>query len=135
MTAKQYLNRAHWLDLQIASKLEQIDELDATITRMTVTFNGGTGSTGRDLHKCERIMNQIIDLQNEVLNDMEELIALKREIMSVIKAVENPEHQTLLEKRYLCSLRWEEISIDMNCSVENVYRIHRAALNSVKVPE
>ena len=135
MTAKEYLNQAHWLDVRIASKLEQLDELEAMVTRMSVTFKDEPESPNRDLHRNERIMNKIIDLHNEVQSDMEELIELKHEIMAVIKRVDNPEYQTLLEKRYLCSLRWEEIAVDMGYSIESVYRVHRAALNQVRVPE
>ena len=31
----------------------------------------------------------------------------------MIKSVANPEHLTILEKRYLCYLSWEKIAVDM----------------------
>ena len=47
---------------------------------------------------------------------VDELVDLKKEISSIIKAVPSPELQTLLEKRYLCFQSWEIIAVDMGYS-------------------
>ena len=77
---------------------------------------------------------KIIDLQAEINNDIDRLVDLKREIVTVIKAVGNTEYQTLLEKRYLCFLTWEQIAVDMGYNVRHLYRIHEEALDEVVVP-
>ena len=78
---------------------------------------------------------KIIDLQAEINNDIDRLVDLKREIVTVIKAVGNTEYQTLLEKRYLCFLTWEQIAVDMGYNVRHLYRIHEEALGEVVVPQ
>lgn len=80
-------------------------------------------------------IGKIIDLQNEINADIDRLVDLKREIVAVIKAVEQPEYQTLLEKRYLCFLTWEQIAVDMNYGIDNVFKLHKKALACVVVPE
>ncbi|MEN6636647.1 MAG: DUF1492 domain-containing protein [Clostridiaceae bacterium] len=55
--------------------------------------------------------------------------------MRRIKRVENTEYQTILELRYLCFKRWEEIAVEMNFSLQHLYRLHEKAVNCVILPE
>ena len=70
-------------------------------------------------------------LQTEINHDIDRLIDLKREMVMLIKSVDNTECQTLLELRYLCFKTWEQIAVDMGYTIDNVYRIHRKALSVV----
>ena len=78
---------------------------------------------------------KIIDIEERIQKDIEALVDLKREIMGVIKAVPNVEYQTLLEKRYLCFITWEQIAVDMNYSMQHIHRMHSMALKEIVVPE
>lgn len=60
---------------------------------------------------------------------------MKREIMGVINGIENDEYKTVLEKRYLCFLSWEQIAVDMHYSMEYAFKIHKKALEKVQIPE
>jgi hypothetical protein len=71
---------------------------------------------------------KIVDLQAEINNDIDRLVDLKREIVGIIKTVNNPEYQTLLEKRYLCFDTWEQIAVDMGYSLRWVHIIHSRIL-------
>lgn len=73
----------------------------------------------------------MIDLQGEIFDDLQSLIDLKREIMTIIKCIEGSELQTLLELRYLCCKTWEEIASDVNWSPRQVFYMHGAALREV----
>ncbi len=73
-------------------------------------------------------MAKIVDLQAEINNDIDRLVDLKREIVGIIKTVNNPEYQTLLEKRYLCFDTWEQIAVDMGYSLRWVHIIHSRIL-------
>ena len=75
------------------------------------------------------------EAKREINRDIDALVELKREIIGVIKAVDNPEYQTLLEKRYLCFLHWEQIAVDMNYGIDNIFKLHKKALACVVVPE
>lgn len=43
--------------------------------------------------------------------------------------------QIILELRYLCFKTWEEIAVQMNCSIDNVFKIRKNALKSVVISE
>ena len=102
MTAKEYLGQAYRLDQRINSKLEQVMSLRDLATKATSTLSDVAPSGTRNVHRMEDIIVKIVDLENEINRDIDNLVDLKREMVSVIKAVTDPELQTLLELRYLC---------------------------------
>ena len=135
MTAKEYLNQAYWLDRRIDSKLEQLSALRDTATKTTAVMDSEVVSHTRNVHSLQDVMAKIIDIQEEINGDIDALVDLKRDIMRTIREIEDPEAQTVLELRYLCFKRWEEISVIMNYSVRRVYQIHDEALEKIPVPE
>lgn len=135
MTAKEYLSQAYRLDQRINSKLEQVSSLNELATKCTSTLTGMPHSPNRGSSTMADAVTKIIDLQAEINSDIDRLVDLKREIVTVIKAVDNTEYQTLLELRYLCFKTWEQIAVDMNYRVRNVHILHNEALEKVSVPE
>ena len=135
MTAKEYLNQAYWLDRRIDSKLEQLSALRDTATKTTAVMDGEVVSHTRNVHSLQDVIAKIIDMQKEINGDIDALVDLKRDIMRTIKGIADPEGQTVLELRYLCFKRWEEISVIMNYSVRRIYQIHDAAMEKLVIPE
>ncbi len=111
MTVKEYLSQAYRIDQRINSKLEQVASLRALATKATYTLSDTPPSGSRNVQSMENVIVKIIDLENEINEDIDTLVDLKREIVGVIKRIDNPEYQTLLELRYLC-----------------FYKLHRKAL-------
>lgn len=135
MTAKEYLLQARYLDNRIASKREQIQNLNDLATKCTSIWSDMPRSQNTGRSRMADCVIQIIDLENEISADMLQLINLKREITETINKVENDEYKTILEKRYLCWLTWEQIAVDLNYSVMHIHRMHGEALKAVVVPE
>lgn len=132
MTVKEYLNQAYRVDERISIKLEQIQKLRELATKATTTLSN-TGGGGGDAHSKERIIAKIVDLEQTINADIEHLIDLKAEIAEVIKQVNNKEYQELLELRYLCYRKWEDIASQMGYSMRNIFELHKKALKSVKI--
>ena len=134
MTAKEYLGQAYRLDQRINSKLEQVLSLRELTTKATATMSDMPGGGSRNVYKMQDIIGKIVDLENEINADIDQLVDLKREMVAVIKAVESPEYQTLLELRYLCFKTWEQIAVDMGYSLAYTFELHKKALKTVKIP-
>ena len=132
MTAKEYLGQARFLDMRINSKIQQVASLNELATRCTATISDMPKSPNRGGSRMADAVIKIIDLQEEINRDINKLVDLKREIMGVIKAVPNVEYQTVLEKRYLCFITWEQIAVDMNYSMQYTFRIHEKALKEIE---
>ncbi len=135
MTAKEYLSQAYRLDQRINSKLEQVASLNQLATKCTYTITGMPRNPGHGTSTIAEVVTKIVDLQADINRDIDSLVDLKREIVGVIKAVDNTECQMLLELRYLCFKSWEQIAVDMGYNVRHVYRLHDVAVSLVKVPE
>ena len=131
MTAKEYLGQAYRLDQRINSKLEQVASLNELATKCTWALTGMPRNPNRRTSTMAEVVAKIVDLQTEINHDIDRLIDLKREMVMLIKSVDNTECQTLLELRYLCFKTWEQIAVDMGYTIDNVYRIHRKALSVV----
>ena len=130
MTVRDYLSQAHRIDKRINSKLEQVQSLRELATKATATLSDTPVGSGRNTQSMSEIIAKMIDLENEINADIDRLVDLKREIVQLIKRVTDPEHQTLLELRYLCFKPWEQIAVALGYSIQHTYRLHDAAIKS-----
>lgn len=133
MTAVEYLSQAYKLDQRIDCKLEQLSTLKSLSTKMTMNYNSEGGSSIRKRDTMENAIVKLIDLENEIDDDIDALIDLKRETVTVLKTVEDPEQRLILELRYLSYKTWEYIAQRLGYSYRQVHRIHGQALKSIKV--
>lgn len=137
MTAKEYLGQAYRLDQRIDAKIAQVASLNELATKCTATLTGmprnpNHGSSTMDgSSTMADAVCKIIDLQEEINRDIDRLVDLKRDIVEIIKAVNNSEYQILLEKRYLCFHTWEQIAVDMHYSGKWILKLHDRALDVV----
>ena len=134
MTAKEYLGQAYRLDQRINSKLEQIRSLRDLTTKATATMSDMPFSSSRNVYRMQDIISKIVDLENEINRDIDALVDLKREMVTTIKAVTDPECQTLLELRFLCFKTWEQIAVEMDYSIQHIYRLRDRALKMITPP-
>ena len=132
MKAKEYLERAYWLDQMIDSKLEQVASLRAMATKTTTIIKRDVVSHSRNMHSMEDTVAKIADMEAEINADIDRLVDLKKEIGETIRRVEDPELRILLELRYLCYKGWPEIAGSIRCADSSVFRVHRRALDAVK---
>ena len=133
--AKNFLMKAYRVDERIDNKMEQIASLHDLATKATATISDVPGSGNRDTNRMEEAIVRIIDLESELKDDIVQLVELKKQILHSIKRVENPEYQTLLELRYLSYMSWEQIAVELNYGIDNIFKLHRKALDEVEVPE
>lgn len=131
MTTKEYLSQAFSLDQRINCKLEQIARLRELAEKATQTLSDMPGSATRNTHRMEETIIKMIDLENEINDDIDKLIDIKRGITYLISVVTNPDEQILLELRYLCFKTWEQIAADTGYSIQNVYKLHSRALKNL----
>ena len=133
MTIKEYLSQAYRIDQRINSKLEQVSSLRELAVKATSTLSDTYSSGNGNKQKIEGVIVKIIDLEHEIDEEIDRLVDLKQEIVSLIKKVKNPEYQTLLELRYLNFKTWEQIATEMHYSIQHTFRIHDKALSLLRI--
>jgi len=132
LTAKEYLSQAYRIDQRINSKISQVQSLRDLAARATATLSDMPRNASHNFHRMEDFLIKAMDLESEINADLTALIDLKHEVVTIIKCVESPELQTLLELRYLCYETWEEIAVEMHYDIRHVHRLHGRALNEVE---
>ena len=121
MTAKEYMEQARYLDMQINSKIEQIRNLNELATKATTVYSDMPHSPNRNTSRMEETVVKIIDLESEIDRDIDALVDLKREIQAVINNVEDEKYRILLELRYINQMSWEEIAVHLGYDLRYEY--------------
>lgn len=136
IAAEKYLSRAFKINLRIKSKAKIIEELHDLATKVTATISDMPKAPSKSTSRMEEVVCRIVDLEAEIRKDMEELVALEHDIVFRIKALgeDNSKCQVVLELRYLSGKDWTDIAEALGYTVDNVYRIHRRALNLIELP-
>ena len=128
MNAKEYLSQAFQLDQRINSKLEQVSMLRDLALKTTSVLQADKVQSTKQQSPMESALVKLISLEEEINDDIDQLIDLKRELANFVAEIENPSYQLLLELRYLGGSTWEEVASMMGYDVRWVYRLHRKAL-------
>ncbi len=133
MTAKDYLKQARYIDGEIKTKISQVEELRELAVKAESTLSDMPGSPTRNTHKMENTIIKILMLADEISGDINDLVNLKKNILDLIKAIDDEECRIVLEKRYLNGERWQDIADDMHCGIASIHRVHSKALRKIKI--
>ena len=126
MTTKEYLSQYRTLDIEINSKLEQVEQLRALAAK--VSPSTGFGANGGISDRVGKTVAKIIDLENEINDDVENLVELKREIRGIINSIPNSLFRNILEMKYICGLNLSLIGEKLGYCEIQICRMHRSAL-------
>jgi hypothetical protein len=132
LKAKDFMSQALHIDQRINNNIEQIHSLRELATKATATLTDVKVSGTRNVSRMEDAIVKMVELESDINEDVARLVALKREIVSVVNRVDNPSYQTLLSLRYLCFKTWEQMAEKMNYSIQHLHRIHGGALEAVE---
>lgn len=135
MSTKEYLSQAFRLNERINSKLEQIQSLNDLATNCSAVISDMPRNPNCGGSPMADAIIKIISLQDEINDDIDKMVDLKRELVSVVKEVKDVECQILLELRYLCFHSWEDIAVEMGYTVRNIHYLHKQALRLLVVPK
>lgn len=137
MTSKEYLQQAYRLDELIESDKKERDALRELSTSLASqdTSRDVVMHSGSSAASFTKIVDKIADLEAKINEEIEQYIALKADIRSVIDAVSDKDEKLCLRYRYIEFLNWEQIAEKMNYSLSQTTRIHGRALQSVIIPK
>ena len=132
---KNYLSKAYQVELRIDDRVAMIQSLRDLAVKAGPTVSDMPGSPNRNIRRMEDIIVKITDQENGLRDEIDRLLDLRKSIHDLIAQVDVPEQQVVLEQRYLRYLGWDEISGNIGVCRRQVYRIHDAGLEKIKIPE
>lgn len=124
MTAKEYLNRARRVDLEITTLVKARDAEKDRVLRIVQSFDGINVSGTKDPHKFDRLAELELELDRQI----DRLVDIKADVAKEIARLSNPIYRVVLTKRYIECLTFEQIAVDIKYSYKQTCRIHGRAL-------
>lgn len=131
MTAKQYMNRARWLDDEINDKLLQRQTVYDSLTKITQNYDSDGSQSTVDPHKFDKLGDYWKLLDN--LTD-EYILALKEITETIAKLQDGRQRRvltlyyTVKDKKTGRPLTWEQVAVILHYSWKQTRRIHAKAL-------
>lgn len=136
--AKQWLNRARNIDREINELLREKEEVRDRVLKITQSYTGDAVQSTKDPHKFDRV----VELEMEIDRNIDELVAVKTEILHGIAQLSDGRYREILRLRYCNDQKdekdengehktgctFEQIAVKMNYSYKQICRLHGRAL-------
>lgn len=130
MDIKAWLNRGFRLEREVRRLTDERARAYARIFSCAPA-DGERVQTSRS-NVTEEKYAQYLEYDARLNERIDELYAVKSEILEAILTVENNTLREVLIARYINFQRWEEIADSMGYVVRHVLRLHGRALNKLK---
>lgn len=130
---KEELRELRHMDCLINSKLRQIDDLRSKMKYLQAIDYAKDKIQTSNKASVEDIIIKLCDLEAEITQEIDELIDKKRVAKEEIDKIEDVTLRGILTMRYLETLKWEEIAVQLNYDYRHVLRLHGEALNKLSL--
>lgn len=126
MKAKELLSELQNLDMDIQSRIDEINELEAGLLSSPkwseVKVKGGQS------RKIDDVYAQLITMKGEIEKDTNVIINRKIELGRMINKLANPKHRTILRMTYINKGTADSICYDLKMSRTTYYRLKNEAI-------
>lgn len=126
MKAKELLKELQDLDMDIQSRIDEINELEAGLLSSPnwseVKVKGGQP------RKIDDVYAQLITMKDAIEQDTNAIIVRKLELGRMINKLSNPKHRTILRMTYINKGTADSICYDLKMSRTTYYRLKNEAI-------
>ena len=132
MTVKQWLNRGYRINNEIDELIKE--QKQALLQATSTALNGGEfekvqSSNG---NTSERRFVNYVAYSETIDKRIDELYAVKNEILTAINTVADNTLRELLILRYIKFYTWEEIAVKMGYTFQWAHVLHKRALQNIE---
>ena len=127
--AKELLKELQDLDMDIQSRIDEINELEAGLLSSpkwsAVKVQGG------QTRKVDDVYTQLVVMKEAIEQDTKEVINRKLELGRMINRLKNPKHRTILRKTYINKMYVDDICDKMEISRTTFYTWRNMAISEL----
>ena len=131
MKAKELLSELQNLDMDIQSRIDEINELEAGLLSSPkwseVKVKGGQP------RKIDDVYAQLITMKGEIEKDTNVIINRKIELGRMINKLANPIHRTILRMTYINKMYVDDICDKLAISKSSYYSMRKVAIEELNV--
>ena len=129
MKAKELLSELQNLDMDIQSRIDEINELEAGLLSSPkwseVKVKGGKP------RKIDDVYAQLITMKDAIEKDTKTIIDRKLELSRMINRLSNPKHRTILRMTYINKMYVDDICDKMEISRTTFYTWRNMAISEL----
>ena len=114
---------------ELVREVERLRSEAARVTPLLSVMPGGGG----DGQTLPRVVEQIVDAQENLQAQVNRCGAIRREIVAVLEQVTNARDHEIMRRRYILGQRWEYIAVVMKMDLRWVYRRHKQTVEGLTI--
>lgn len=126
MKAKELLSELQNIDMDIQSRIDEINELEAGLLSSPKWAEAKV--KGGQTRKIDDVYAQLITMKDEIEKDTNVVINRKMELGRMINKLTNPKHRTILRMTYINKGTADSICYDLKMSRTTYYRLKNEAI-------
>lgn len=127
--AKELLSELQNLDMDIQSRIDEINELEAGLLSSPkwtdVKVQGG------QTRKVDDVYTQLVVMKETIEQDTKEVIDRKIELSRMINRLKNPKYRTILRMTYITKTYIEDICDKLAISKSSYYSMRKIAIEEL----
>jgi phage protein len=129
--AKELLKELQDLDMDIQSRIDEINELEAGLLSSPkwtdVKVQGGQAK------KVDDVYTQLVVMKEAIEQDTKEVINRKLELGRMINRLKNPKYRAILRMTYITKTYIEDICDKLSISKSSYYSMRKVAIEELEV--
>ena len=129
MTAKQYLQQIHMMDIRIGQRITQLEQMRARVHIMG-SFDYSKDRIQTSAETGNRQIENIVDPEAEIKRLIEQEQDAKHNGGGEIQQLESANYVEILYRRYVEMQSFEQISCSLNYAYHYVCTLHGEALKT-----
>ena len=129
MKAKELLKELQDLDMDIQSRIDEINELEASLLS-SPKWTDVKVQSGK-VRKIDDVYAQLIAMKDEIEKDTKVIIDRKLELSRLINRLSDPRHRTILRMTYINKGTADSICYDLKMSRTTYYRLKNEAISAL----
>ena len=130
MTAKEYLSQIQQIELRIQQQKETLEMLRYAATSTTARIDTIKVQSSSNHDRIGEAVVKMADLENKIQEEIADAFYRKHEILNQIQGLNKSLYISILFKRYLQFIRFEDIAEELSYSYQYIVEMHGKALKA-----
>ena len=126
--AKDYFSQIRKTDRLIQRLIDTVNTLRSSLTSQNYDLKPDKVQTSGAKDTLGETVVKIIALKDDINARIDELVSMKQEAFTMINRIPDLDQQNILIGRYIQLKKWEDISEELNYSMQWVFELHGKGL-------
>ena len=129
MGIKHQLKQIRLIDLEIKTKMEELDRLNNSFLKSPSLKEINVQESKVSLKDDAYV--KIINLNDYINGQVDKLIDLKYQLIQAIEQLDNSRERTIIWMKYISSKGWDEIAEELKISKTTLFILHDEAIKKI----